>query len=189
MADALPNLSPSEFLKHYRLVGDAKREFDRAADEAKAKQGIYRSALKAAKKSGVNQAMLIEAMRIKTTADEAKVAMQFRDLGRYLRYLNSPFGEQFGLFDDGVAEVPGDARKEYEDWEAHEQGYRAAQAGTPIDQCPHPVGSELAQVWSLGWNKGNKVVTDFAAGNPAEPVKRRGRKAKGNSEIVAGAPA
>ncbi|MCC7348107.1 MAG: hypothetical protein IT538_11970 [Variibacter sp.] len=137
MADALPNLSPSEFLKHYRLVGDAKREFDRAADEAKAKQGIYRSALKAAKKSGVNQAMLIEAMRIKTTADEAEVAMQFRDLGRYLRYLNSPLGEQFGLFDDGVAEVPADARKEYEDWEAHEQGYRAAQAGVPAP-CLHP---------------------------------------------------
>lgn len=185
----IPNLTPEAFLQHYRVIGDAKRVMDRVQDELKSARGIYRSALKAAKKQGVNQAMLIEAMRIKTIADEAEEAMHFRDLGRYLRYLNSPLGAQFGLFDDGQVEVSADARAQHDEWEANDQGYRAAQAGTPIDQNPWPPGSEIAQVWSLGWKRGKKVVDDVLAGNPAEPVKRRGRKAKGNGEIVAGAPA
>ncbi len=185
----IPNLTPEAFLQHYRVIGDAKRVMDRVQDELKSARGIYRSALKAAKKQGVNQAMLIEAMRIKTIADEAEEAIHFRDLGRYLRYLNSPLGAQFGLFDDAPTEVSPDARAKHDDWEAHEAGYRAAQAGTPVEDCPFPVGSEAAQVWSLGWNEGNKVAADLLAGNPAEPVKRRGRRAKGNGEIVAGAPA
>lgn len=184
----IPNVTPAEFLKHYRLIGDAKREMDRITEELRSARGQYRSALKIAKKHGVNQAMLIEAMRIHTIADEAEVAMEFRDLGRYLRYLNSPLGSQFSLFDDGAADVPTDVRREHEDWEAHEQGYRAAQGGVPIEECPHPAGSELAQVWSLGHAKGSKVAADFQAGNPAEPTRRRGRKARG-SEIVAGSPA
>lgn len=190
MSDApTPNLTPEEFLKNYRRVADAKRDMDKVADELKSARGVYRSALKAAKKIGVNQAMLIQAMQIVTVQDEAEVTMDFRDLGRYLRYLNSPIGAQFGLFDDGQVEVSADARSEHDQWEANEQGYRAAQAGTPIDQNPWPPGSEIAQMWSLGWKRGKKVVDDVLAGNPAEPVKRRGRKAKGNGEIVAGAPA
>lgn len=190
MSDApTPNLTPEEFLKNYRRVADAKRDMDKVADELKSARGVYRSALKAAKKIGVNQAMLIQAMQIVTVQDEAEVTMDFRDLGRYLRYLNSPIGAQFGLFDDGQVEVSADARSEHDQWEANDQGYRAAQAGTPIDQNPWPPGSEIAQMWSLGWKRGKKVVDDVLAGNPAEPVKRRGRKAKGNGEIVAGAPA
>lgn len=183
----IPNLTPEAFLQHYRVIGDAKRVMDRVQDELKSARGIYRSALKAAKKEGVNQTMLIEAMRIKTIADEAEEAMHFRDLGRYLRYLNSPLGAQFGLFDDAQTEVSPDARAKHDDWEAHEAGYRAAQAGTPIDQCPWPVGSALAQVWSLGWNEGNKVVADVLAGNPAKPTPKRGKKARGGDPIVAGA--
>lgn len=185
----IPNLTPEAFLQHYRVIGDAKRVMDRVQDELKSARGIYRSALKAAKKQGVNQAMLIEAMRIKTIADETEEAMHFRDLGRYLRYLNSPLGAQFGLFDDGQVEVSPDARAKHDDWEAHEAGYRAAQAGTPVEDCPFPVGSEAAQVWSLGHSKASKVLADVQAGNPGEPVKRRGRKSNGNADIVSGAPA
>ena len=105
---------------------------DRVQDELKSARGIYRSALKAAKKQGVNQAILIEAMRIKTIADETEEAMHFRDLGRYLRYLNSPLA-QFNLFDDAPTEVSPDARAKHDDWEAHEAGYRAIRAGTPVE--------------------------------------------------------
>ena len=188
MSDApTPNLTPEELLKNYRRVADAKRDMDKVADELKSARGVYRSALKAAKKIGVNQAMLIQAMQIVTVQDEAEVTMDFRDLGRYLRYLNSPIGAQFGLFDDGQVEVSADARAQHDEWEANDQGYRAAQAGTPIDQCPWPVGSALAQVWSLGWNEGNKVVADVLAGNPAKPTPKRGKKARGGDPIVAGA--
>lgn len=188
MAD-IPNVTPAEFLKHVRIIGDAQREYDEAHDLAKSKHGVYRAALKAAKKSGIDEDALKDAIRIHTRSDEATESLYFRNLGRYLNYMNSPLGKQFGLFDDGAGEVPADARTKHEEWEANNQGYRAAQAGTPIDQNPWPPGSELAQVWSLGWKRGKKVVDDVLAGNPAEPVKRRGRKAKGNGEIVAGAPA
>ena len=92
----------------------AKRDMDKVADELKSARGVYRSALKAAKKIGVNQAMLIQAMQIVTVQDEAEVTMDFRDLGRYLRYLNSPIGAQFGLFDDGQVEVSADARAQHD---------------------------------------------------------------------------
>jgi ribosome modulation factor len=190
MSDApTPNLTPEEFLKNYRRVADAKRDMDKVADELKSARGVYRSALKAAKKIGVNQAMLIQAMQIVTVQDEAEVTIDFRDLGRYLRYLNSPIGAQFGLFDDGQVEVSADARAQHDEWEANEAGYRAAMAGIPADQCPFPLGSEAAQVWSLGHSKASKVLADVQAGNPGEPVKRRGRKSNGNADIVSGAPA
>ncbi len=186
-----PNLTPAEFLKYVRLVGDAKREVDRLSDELSSARGVYRSVLKAAKKAGINGPMMIRAMSIHTTEDEDLVAMDFRDLGRYLRYLNNPIGTQLGLFDDGwdKVEVPDDARKEHEEWEAHDHGYRAAQDGIPIDQNPNPPGSEVAQVWALGWKEGKRVVNDVLAGNPAKSEPRRGRKAKADDAIVAGAPA
>jgi len=184
----IPNVTPDEFLKHVRLIGDARRDYDQAHDAAKSKKGAYRAAIKAAKKVGIDETAMLEAIRMHTVSDEATESLYFRNLGRYLTYMNSPLGAQFGLFDDQAATVSDKARMEHAEWEAHEHGYRAAQGGVPIDQCPYPVGSELAQVWSLGWNQGNKVAADFLAGNPAEPTRRRGRKAKG-SEIVAGSPA
>lgn len=185
----IPNVTPAELLKHVRLIGNAQREYDEAHVAAKSKQGVYRAAYKAAKKAGIDEAALKDAIRIHTRSDEATESLYFRNLGRYLNYMNSPLGKQFGLFDDGASTVPSGARKEHEEWEAHDQGYRAAQAGTPIDQNPHPPGSEVAQVWSMGWKKGEGVVKDVLAGNPAKPEKRRGRKAKGSDAIVAGAPA
>lgn len=181
MADK-PNLSPEAFLEHYRAVAGKKRELEAA-------QGAYRASLKAAKKAGVNQAQMIAAMQIKTNADEADVAMGFRDLGRYLRYLNVPLGTQFAMFDDQAADVPPEAQAKQDEWETHEAGYRAAQHGVDAADCPFPAGSEAAQVWSLGHKEGAKVVADVLAGNPAEPTKRRGRKAKGGDSIVAGAAA
>ena len=87
----IPNLTPKPSSRHYRVIGDAKRVMDRVQDELKSARYLPVRA-EGREKQGVNQAMLIEAMRIKTIADEAEEAMHFRDLGRYLRYLNSPLG-------------------------------------------------------------------------------------------------
>ena len=181
-SDQVPNLTPEEFLTHYRRVAEAKRELDRAEEEARSVRGQYRSALKQAKRSGVNQAMLVEALRIRTVADEAEVSMDMRDLGRYLRYLNAPLGAQFALFDDQAAEVPATAAEQQAAWDADDTGYRQAQAGVSADQNPWPQGSQLAQAWSVGHARGSKVLADFQAGKPAAAPAKGRRRASGNPE-------
>ena len=63
MSDApTPNPTPEGFLKNCRRVADAKRD-GQACRRTEVARGVYRSALKAAKKIGVNQAMLIRRCR------------------------------------------------------------------------------------------------------------------------------
>ncbi len=181
-SDQAPNLTPEDFLTHYRRVAEAKRELEKIEQEVRSVRGQYRSALKQAKRGGVNQAMLVEALRIRTTADEAEVAMDLRDLGRYLRYLNAPLGEQFLLFDDQASEVPPSAAEQQAAWDADDTGYRQAQAGVSADENPWPQGSQLAQAWSVGHARGAKVLADFEAGKPAAPPAKGRRRASGNPE-------
>lgn len=178
-----PNVTPELVMEAGRDLGQHRRELESA-------QGAYRARVKHWKKQGVNTAALIEAMRIKREDDHDPAVLYYRDLNRYAAWINAVPGTQLGLFVDDTVPPPSDAAQQQQaTWDAEDTGYRAAQGGVPIDQCPYPVGSELAQVWSLGWNQGNKVAADFQAGNPAEPVTRRGRKVRGTNAIVAGAAA
>ena len=83
-------------------------------------------------------------------------------------------------------EVSADARAQARRMGAHGPAIAPRRPAFPPISA-RPVGSEAAQVWSLG-QPGVQGAADVQAGNPGEPVKRRGRKSNGNAEIVSGAP-
>ncbi|MCC7348109.1 MAG: hypothetical protein IT538_11980 [Variibacter sp.] len=181
--DDRPNITPELVMEASRDLGGHRRDLESA-------QGAYRARVKHWKKAGINTAALIEAMRIKREDDPDAAVLYYRDLNRYAAWINAAPGTQLGLFLDDSAPQPSDAAGQQQAaWDAEDTGYRAGQAGRDLADCPYPAGSELAQQWSVGHAKGKAVLADFAAGNPAEPVTRRGRKVRGTNAIVAGAAA
>lgn len=178
-----PNVTPELVMEAGRDLGQHRRELESA-------QGAYRARVKHWKKQGVNTAALIEAMRIKREDDPDPAVLYYRDLNRYAAWINAVPGTQLGLFVDDTVPPPSDAAQQQQaTWDAEDTGYRAGQAGHERADCPYPAGSALAQQWSVGHAKGSQVLADFQAGNPAEPVTRRGRKVRGTNAIVAGAAA
>src|SRR5215469_4730275 len=92
MAKRVPpkgNVTPETFMEHYEAVSATKA----AVDDA---NSAHRHALKAAKRDGLDQAMLLRAMSY-ARMDADKRDSQFRDLGRYLTWLQVPIGTQLGF--------------------------------------------------------------------------------------------
>ena len=90
------------FAKHDPLIRAAKASLDEAQTVAKSANSVYRSALKAAKKEGLNIDAYIRVMNDqKREIDE--VERDNRDYNAIARLAGFPIGSQLGLFDVGVS--------------------------------------------------------------------------------------
>lgn len=165
--------SQTEFLKAVRELGDIDMEIDAAAAQVARLKRSLGTELKRLKSIGFNTKMLREAMKVRRqNADE--VQTDYRDLGRYLQWMGSPVGTQFGLFDEAKTEVP----SEHREWEARETGVFAGRAGNGSDTNPFPAGSALHQQWHQGWLKGQEAIAQEAWGGGKTEAKA-GKKGAG----------
>lgn len=165
------NLTPETFLEHYRAVSRARMELTEA-------QAKVRNAMKRAKGAGIATAQLSAAISL-TKIDKEKRDIEFRDLARYMAWLQMPIGTQPELF--AGAEMPTQkAAAEHTEFEAEQRGYQDGKAGGAGDNAPYPLGSPLHQKWYEGWSRGQAFIANEMGGE----VPKRGRKAKaGNPEM------
>lgn len=177
-----PQISPSDFAS----LKAALKLAIVAKDSAVAK---LRSVRKRMEDAGCDLKALDFQMRLEKLDDEVREIM-LRNAARYAAWSGRPLGSQGSLF--GVDDAAGPAQKakdELADAEAYEAGYRAAQGGTPLAECPHEAGASLNQRWSQGWHAGKKVLDEVAAGKAPkeqrEGARRPGRRAARQDRAVA----
>lgn len=186
------NLTKTVFMQHLNNVKRTQRLWDEAHQEAKEAKGVHAAALKAAKNAGINQAMLKQAIDIHTKRDEGDVARDFRDLGQMLRWMGSPIGTQFSLFDGNLAAASEDddepdvspeaaaidealggvetITEEDATFRAEDEGYKVGKGGRSSNENPNAPGTQMHQAWHSGWLRGNRALnarTEAAeGGNP-----------------------
>lgn len=165
-----PGPDPNTYLKHHR----AALESGRALGEA---QSAHQNTLKAAKKDGVDIDVLKALIRLQKQ-DPTEVSLHFQTLARYAAWTGKPLGFQADLL-AGAGDHQGpddDAVAEFTLAEVLQQGYTDATQGAPIDNNPHPVGTDMAAEWAKGWHRGAEFMS--SAGKvkdpPARPRNRRG---------------
>jgi hypothetical protein len=147
------NVPDAVIQKHIRLITGAREQLDEA-------NGEYRSALKAAKKDGINQKQLIAALLSKKRDQEA-VAQDTRDYVRYLGLCMIRL-TQADLFGDAPA-MPeprdlDDDLTEHDRWEVSKLGEAAGKAGRGRDENPNPHGTEAYAVWDKAYLDGQTVI-------------------------------
>ena len=164
------NVPPEIFLKHYRLIRDAKR----AAEETS--MALARTK-KAAKSDGVDlDAFKLLERLTKVDSDEAEA--QLRHLKDYCAWLKLPIGTQLGLFAAAVADEPTDgAQAEQRAWEAEQAGIEAGKGGQHrVDDNPYPAGTEHYARFDKGYLRGQRMIADKLGENAKAADPRRGRK-------------
>lgn len=128
--------------------------YEKDNEVAKQSKGVYNSALKAAKKNGIDTDAYVAA-RDKNRADHGRVITQAANEGRYLRVMNSPLATQMMLFQN--LEEPGPAV------DVALQGQMAGKGGEPIDNNPHTPGGDDWAVWNenhaIGVGQVTKALT------------------------------
>jgi hypothetical protein len=172
------NVPSTTFLEFYRTTGSAKRDMETA-------RSAYQSAMKAAKKAGIDTAMLTRARAIATSDDIQAELHGLYTLIRYLKYLQIPIGQQLemelGSDMPKTAPVPDEAARQQALWDAEAMGWKAGRGGDNRDDNPHDEGTELHVQWDNGWIAGQKSIADDMADGKAP--RARGRKgANGNAE-------
>lgn len=115
-------------------------------------------------------------MRLEKLDDDVREIM-LRNASRYAVWSGKPLGAQGTLFGADDAAGPAQkARDELAEAEAYEAGYRAAQGGQQLADCPHEAGSGMNQRWCQGWHAGKKVLDDVVAGRPPKESRAGSRK-------------
>lgn len=133
--------------------------WEKDADVAKQTLGVYRSALKAAKKNGIDTDAYVGA-RDKNRADHGKVITQAANEGRYLRVMNSPLATQMMLFQN--LEEPAPAV------DVALQGQMAGKGGEPESNNPYVPGSDDFAIWDENHKLGvAQVKKEMTPGNKA----------------------
>lgn len=171
------NVPSTTFLEFYRTTGTALREKETA-------DGAYRAAMKAAKKAGIDTAMLTRARQIATSDDVQHELHGLYTLIRYLKYLRVPIGQQLEMeLGSDMPKVDGPSAEALKQdlWEAEDTGFRAGRNGGNRDDNPFPQGSEPHVKWDTGYLAGQKsIAQDMADG---KPPRARGKKgANGHAE-------
>lgn len=184
----------------------------RAVDEA---NGVHRAVLKAAKASGCNPKIVMQAVQAKKL-DESTVIGEIRD---YVRALNAHNIDVTAavIFTGWQAEPrSAKAQAEADDFGFEEQGYVAGEAGAIAEDNPYKWEEDGFLLWEGGRKKGEAAAAsatvsgvtkakatrgampsmkDAAAGAPAATIKRGGgnrtkpRLVADNDEDSFGAPA
>jgi ribosome modulation factor len=144
-----------------------------AKDSAVAK---LRSIRKRMEDAGCDMRALDLQMKLEKQDDDAREIM-LRNVSRYATWSGKPLGAQGALFGTDDAAGPAEkARDELREAEAYEAGYRAAQGGQKLDDCPHPTGTGTMQRWCQGWQAGRNVMDEVAAGRPPKETKEGARR-------------
>lgn len=172
------NVPSTTFLEFYRTTGTALREKETA-------DGAYRAAMKAAKKAGIDTAMLTRARQIATSDDVQHELHGLYTLIRYLKYLSIPIGQQLEMeLGSDAPKVDGpsaEAVAQQALWDAEAMGWKAGRGGANRDDNPHAEGTELHVNWDTGYLAGQKsIAQDMADG--ATPRARGKKGANGHAE-------
>lgn len=144
-----------------------------AKDSAVAK---LRSIRKRMEDAGCDLKALDLQMKLEKLDDDVREIL-LRNTARYAAWTGKPLGTQGTLF--GADDAAGPAQKaqdELAEAEAYDAGYRAAQGGQKLDDCPHDAGTGRNQRWAQGWHAGRKVMDDVAAGRPPSEARTGARR-------------
>lgn len=173
---ARPNVTP-ETVQQFTREAVIKR---RAVSEA---QGEYRAVLKRAKAAGVNTKALSEHINNRAL-DSDEVTRHYRDVFYYGAVNGAGYASQSDLFPTSGMDlhVSETASAEHQEFEASEAGYEAGRSGSRIEDCPYPVASPLAQIWSQAWRRGqDSIAAEMAPGESAPVGRSRSRRVNRNS--------
>lgn len=146
-----PGLTDEQVKGELTRLNRLYSDWEKDRDVAKQSIGVYRSALKAAKKIGVDTDAYT-AMRDKDRADHGKVIMQSANEGRYLRIIKSPLAD-LGLFQN--LEPP-----TLDEEPASEKGLRAGRSGFSRTSNPFSPGSEDYATYDESWLKGQTEIAN-----------------------------
>lgn len=97
---SLPNDPEAVFKKHMDYIRPARSASEKATDEAKKANGVYRATLKAAQKDGVDIKILLEVLAMQRL-DPADATRNVATFNTYALWLSVPIGTQLGLGLDG----------------------------------------------------------------------------------------
>jgi ribosome modulation factor/uncharacterized protein (UPF0335 family) len=141
-------------------------------------QGAHRAIMKRAKGLGVNTKALSEVVSNRAL-DTDEVTRHYRDVMRYAAINGATYAVQQDLFPTSGMDlhVSDKASEEHEEWEASEAGYQAGLHGQPVEGCPFPPASPLAQMWHRSWHRGQAALaaTLGPGETAATPRARRSR--------------
>lgn len=170
-------IEPEVFLSNHHRI----QEWMLKVDEMKASG---KSAAQAAKASGVNlKAYLLTKKLSKMEREDAESLI--RDALLYARLLDLGLFAQEDLFpalgdNSAFLGLTSKVMGEHRAWEAEQAGYEAGKLDDPLDNNPHPVGTELHQRYVVGWHNGASYRTEAEA--RGEKIIKPRKKGQGNPE-------
>ncbi len=145
------NVSPELLFLYIQKLTKATEVKDKAVAD-------IRNLRKQAKGDGVDMKALDAAMTFYGMDDDKRFSY-FRNLDAYMRYLRTPTGTQFGLFE---AELPLPNDKAYAD------GKFAGQMGKSLSDNPHDMNTDAGQEWTRGYHDGQKSIIEKMGTVPGE---------------------
>jgi hypothetical protein len=140
-------------------------------------QGVHRAVMKRAKGLGINTKALSEVVTNRAL-DTDEVSRHYRDVMRYAAINGATYAVQQDLFPTSGMDlhVSDKASAEHQEWEASEAGHLAGVNGQPVEGCPFPPASPLAQMWTLSWHRGQAALAATLPPGETVPIpRRRGR--------------
>lgn len=154
--------SDTDVVKVARLIIKKDTEIAEAREAMNSLIGERRGFVKAAKKQGINQTMLLRVIEERKLEVE-DVARDNRDYLRYTMLLNKPLGTQFDLWAAEPGEIPGLEGEEAQTqrvFDAEEAGYHAGRNGHKRDTNPYHQtdASELFTAFNGGWIRGQATI-------------------------------
>jgi ribosome modulation factor len=155
------------------VLANWMREYRTQRRKCDEENGVLRNIVKRAKADGVNTKSMIAAVAA-TKQDPDQVSADTRDTIYYMSVLRIPVSEE-AVFSGWQASVTERTRAQDDEWDAQDKGYRAGQAGVPIEDCPYPPGTELHQQWSQFWNRGQAALARTLGPNETQAPTTRER--------------
>jgi hypothetical protein len=140
----------------------AMQDLNIIMSEAASKRGILGSFKKLAKKEGCDVDAIMYALKLEArakTGGSSAIVSEHRAVGRILKYLESPLGTQFRLFDAGEDAAAPKDDKTIEN-EAALAGEHAGLNGEPKENNTHTPGTTEWFGWNNGWQIGADKLTD-----------------------------
>jgi len=135
-----PGLTDAQIKAELNRLNRLYSDWEKDRDVAKQSNGVYRSAIKAAKKIGIDTDAYIGA-RDKDRADHGKIIVQAANEGRYLRIMDSPLATQMDLFQNlNPEEAPPTL-------DVALQGQMAGKNAEPESNNPYLPGTDDFQIW------------------------------------------
>jgi hypothetical protein len=144
------NVPDEVYRRWLSKIENADNIYEKAKDRAKSLKGELGAIYSAAKEDGCNIDAIKEA-RAKHKLDHLTVAQDYDDMGRVLRLMKSPLAVQLKLFEE-VERSP--------EANAAMAGELAGRRGDPVDDNPHPPGTELFVTWRANWDKGQQALQE-----------------------------